>query len=175
MSHIESETPESIELQIKKRPFLEYLYNTMIILSDEATRNPILTLHEITSGPYHVLQIDLIYWCLHELLNSRKITKPVVQDYLKNYILYDPTKYQKGAIEILQEKLTQNGYNIKIDGIFGPNTLRALNAYQKANNLRITLFPDIETVKNLGLSPELFEDKNNYNKIVSLLKIYAEK
>ena len=38
-------------------------------------------------------------------------------------------------VYLLQYLLTQNGYNISVDGSFGPNTLNAVTAFQTANGL----------------------------------------
>ena len=38
-------------------------------------------------------------------------------------------------VYLLQYMLTQNGYNISVDGSFGPNTLNAVTAFQTANGL----------------------------------------
>ena len=38
-------------------------------------------------------------------------------------------------VYLLQYMLTQNGYNIVVDGSFGPNTLNAVTAFQTANGL----------------------------------------
>ncbi|WP_244617000.1 peptidoglycan-binding protein, partial [Starkeya nomas] len=38
---------------------------------------------------------------------------------------------------LLQEKLVQLGYDIKVDGRYGPKTTEAVTAYQKANGLKV--------------------------------------
>ena len=42
---------------------------------------------------------------------------------------------QGNFVYLLQYMLTQNGYNISVDGSFGPNTLSAVTAFQAANGL----------------------------------------
>ena len=42
---------------------------------------------------------------------------------------------QSNFVYLLQYMLTQNGYNISVDGSFGPNTLNAVTAFQTANGL----------------------------------------
>lgn len=39
--------------------------------------------------------------------------------------------------KILQQMLNRNGYNLTVDGIFGDNTLAAVNDYQKKNGLKV--------------------------------------
>ena len=39
--------------------------------------------------------------------------------------------------KILQQMLNRNGYNLDVDGIFGDNTLAAVNDYQKKNGLKV--------------------------------------
>jgi hypothetical protein len=54
----------------------------------------------------------------------------------------------------IQRALLASGYNPgRIDGVIRANTMRAVNAYQKANSLPVDGFLNIETVKALGVSP----------------------
>ena len=52
----------------------------------------------------------------------------------------------------VQRALTAAGYNAAADGIFGPQTLRAMTGFQQANDLA-TGYLTIETVRALGLDP----------------------
>jgi hypothetical protein len=54
----------------------------------------------------------------------------------------------------IQRALLAAGYNPgRIDGLIRANTMNAVNAYQKAKNLPVDGFLNLETVKALGVSP----------------------
>ena len=53
----------------------------------------------------------------------------------------------------VQRALAGKGYKVQADGAFGPATLQAMEAYQKANNLPVG-YLTISTVESLGVSPE---------------------
>ena len=56
------------------------------------------------------------------------------------------------VIQTMQNQLTRSGhYGGRVDGIFGPKTLRAVNSYAKAKNLPVGLnYISIETAEALG-------------------------
>ena len=58
----------------------------------------------------------------------------------------------KDVIRAMQDRLSRSGhYGGKVDGIFGPKTLRAVNSYAKAKNLPVGLnYIAIETAEVLG-------------------------
>jgi hypothetical protein len=54
----------------------------------------------------------------------------------------------------IQRALQAAGYNPgRIDGLIRANTMKAVNAYQKAKSLPVDGFLNLETVKALGISP----------------------
>jgi peptidoglycan hydrolase-like protein with peptidoglycan-binding domain len=54
----------------------------------------------------------------------------------------------------IQRALLASGYSPgRIDGVIRGNTMKAVNAYQKAKGLPVDGFLNLETVKALGISP----------------------
>jgi len=53
----------------------------------------------------------------------------------------------------VQRALAAKGYDVQADGAFGPATLKAMEAYQKANGLPVG-YLTISTVESLGLSAD---------------------
>ena len=49
----------------------------------------------------------------------------------------------------IQNKLNINGASIRVDGIAGPNTIRAIKTYQKKNKLKITGSINMDTYEKL--------------------------
>lgn len=62
------------------------------------------------------------------------------------------TNTTPAKIAEIQTALTAAGYNVPADGDFGPGTLRAMEAYQRANNLPVG-YLTVSTVQALGVSP----------------------
>jgi peptidoglycan hydrolase-like protein with peptidoglycan-binding domain len=54
-------------------------------------------------------------------------------------------------IRNLQQELNQEGHKIAVDGMFGPETQRALTEYQRDENLPVTGRPDQQTLTSLGV------------------------
>lgn len=52
----------------------------------------------------------------------------------------------------VQRALTAAGYDVPADGAFGPATLTAMEAYQRANGLPVG-YLTVDTVRSLGVSP----------------------
>lgn len=64
------------------------------------------------------------------------------------------TNMTAGRISLIQQALERAGYNPgPIDGIVGPETMRAVNAYQRDNNLPVDKYLNVKTVKALGVKP----------------------
>jgi len=62
------------------------------------------------------------------------------------------TNTTTSKISEVQRALTAAGYNAPDDGQFGPGTLRAMEAYQRANGLPVG-YLTVNTVQSLGVSP----------------------
>lgn len=54
-------------------------------------------------------------------------------------------------VKDVQESLNDEGYNIAVDGIWGPQTTRAIRAYQRQNNLGVTGNLDTRTLAELDV------------------------
>lgn len=59
-------------------------------------------------------------------------------------------KIYKEALRRAQQALKQKGfYNDSVDGVFGPNTQKAFEAFQRKENIRVTGVPDQMTMLKL--------------------------
>jgi hypothetical protein len=59
---------------------------------------------------------------------------------------------QYNLIKFIQAKLIKDGYDPgTVDGISGPRTQKALEAYQRDHGLKVDGMPGKETLKSLGL------------------------
>ena len=55
-------------------------------------------------------------------------------------------------IRQIQSALRQRGFNPgAVDGVLGRQTMEAVNAYQRANNLPVDRYLNIETISHLGV------------------------
>lgn len=64
-----------------------------------------------------------------------------------------PLKLNKTEVIALQDALAKAGYyKEKSTGNLGPKTRKALEEYQKANNLKVTGKPNEETLNKLGIA-----------------------
>lgn len=65
------------------------------------------------------------------------------------------TNTTEAKITEIQQALKSRGYYAgEVDGILGPQTLEAVQSFEKANNLPVDQFLNIETVTALGVSPK---------------------
>lgn len=62
------------------------------------------------------------------------------------------TNATSAKIAQIQRALTQAGYYTSADGVFGPRTLAAMEAYQKDKSLPVG-YMTVETVRSLGVNP----------------------
>ncbi|MCL1141123.1 peptidoglycan-binding domain-containing protein [Shewanella gaetbuli] len=61
------------------------------------------------------------------------------------------TNMTRSIIMDIQQALASKGYNPgKVDGVFGHDTIKAVNAFQKDNNLPTDQYINMETIKALG-------------------------
>ncbi|UJF16907.1 peptidoglycan-binding protein [Vibrio sp. SS-MA-C1-2] len=64
------------------------------------------------------------------------------------------TNMTRDRIRDIQLALKARGFDpIEIDGVIGKHTMRAVNAFQRKNNLPVDRYLNIETVRALGVSP----------------------
>ena len=62
------------------------------------------------------------------------------------------TNASPAKIREVQAALTEAGYETPADGVFGPSTLRAMEAFQRNNGLPVG-YLTVSTVEALGVSP----------------------
>ncbi len=69
----------------------------------------------------------------------------------------DPSSHSVADITAVQSKL-----GVKADGVWGPQSERAMRAYQQANGLEVTGTVDRETRRQMGLDASHDADGNPY-------------
>lgn len=62
-----------------------------------------------------------------------------------------PGNLPEGQIEEIQTTLKDKGYNVSVDGRWGPQTQAAIREFQSANNLSVTGNLDNQTLAELDL------------------------
>src|SRR3546814_13892366 len=55
-------------------------------------------------------------------------------------------------VQAVQQALKQEGHDLKVDGIMGPQTREALRKYQSEHGLKTTGTPNQETMQQLGVA-----------------------
>ncbi len=63
----------------------------------------------------------------------------------------EPVTSTSEQVESVQSTLAQEGYNITVDGVWGPRTADAVRQFQQANNLDVTGQIDAQTLSALNL------------------------
>lgn len=63
----------------------------------------------------------------------------------------ETTASTSAQVESVQSTLAQEGYNITVDGVWGPRTADAVRQFQQANNLDVTGQIDAQTLSALNL------------------------
>ena len=62
------------------------------------------------------------------------------------------TNMTREMIVRVQQALARNGFNPgPMDGVLGGQTMQAINAYQRANNLPVDRYLNMDTVRHLGV------------------------
>lgn len=61
-------------------------------------------------------------------------------------------------VKELQRLLNEHGYKIAVDGLFGPDTLKAVNSFQKANNLAADGIVGSKTWSKLRIAKDSWDD-----------------
>jgi len=67
------------------------------------------------------------------------------------------------AVKMLQEKLSEAGYPVKVDGVFGPKTKAAVAAFQENFNLKVDGIVGNQTLTALNVVGQLRETGNSGN------------
>lgn len=63
----------------------------------------------------------------------------------------DATTSNNAQVESVQASLAQEGYNVSVDGVWGPQSVEALRQFQQANNLDATGQIDAQTLAALNV------------------------
>lgn len=100
---------------------------------------------------------------LSEVIESNDALKDSFVPMSENRTVY----YGERSLNVygLQQRLSYLGEDLSLDAAFGPNTLKALNKYQKQNNLEVT-----KTITR-DLIDHLNESVNNYNVTIEDLQL----
>lgn len=86
----------------------------------------------------------------YSMVKSQELVEPGHMEWRS--ILCD-TNMTKGRITDIQTALKEKGYNPgPIDGIVGTQTIKAMNEFQKANNLPVDKYLNVESIRALGVS-----------------------
>jgi len=62
--------------------------------------------------------------------------------------------FDRQTVMEIQRELSNEGYEVQVDGIWGPNTQNALRSYQHQEDLEATGWPDNQTLSELGIDEE---------------------
>ncbi len=74
----------------------------------------------------------------------------------------------------VQQRLNALDYNLVLDGMFGPNTLKALNEFQRSNNQTTTNYINKEVINEINDKIDNYynaDNDNQLNKAIELLTI----
>ena len=74
--------------------------------------------------------------------------------------------YEKDVVLEAQKKLSQKGFNPgPIDGLFGPNTRKAIAEFQKENKIAVTRDLDFATLNKLGVTENIDDASSHQTEI----------
>jgi len=62
--------------------------------------------------------------------------------------------FDRQTVMEIQRELSNEGYQVQVDGIWGPMTQNALRSYQQQEDLEATGWPDNQTLSQLGIDEE---------------------
>ena len=81
-------------------------------------------------------------------------TEKVADGYMEWREILCETNMTRNKVASIQRALQSKGFNPgPVDGVIGRSTMKAVNAFQKANNLPVDKYLNVETVEALGVSP----------------------
>lgn len=87
------------------------------------------------------------------LAGTQKQTTPQTPVTEKEVIKAAQTAVKQGSdVTRIQQALVDAGYKIKVDGVYGPKTQRAVELYQAANKLKVDGVAGKNTLSSLGLN-----------------------
>jgi hypothetical protein len=58
---------------------------------------------------------------------------------------------QQAGVITLQSMLVAQGYDLSVDGVYGPRTRAAMQQYQRRSGLTVTTYPDAPTLTRLNI------------------------
>lgn len=87
--------------------------------------------------------------------SKSEVNKSVTQSQKKAATMMESTTkktvWSNHEIKLVQEALNKDGYKLKVDGILGMHTSKAIKSFQKKNDLKVTGHPDTMTLAKLNL------------------------
>ncbi len=74
----------------------------------------------------------------------------------------------------VQQRLNVMGANLSLDGKFGPNTLKVLNAFQRENNYKTTNYINEYVIKNIDTEISNYNFEDNDNQLDKAIEILSK-
>ena len=144
-------TPETTDTRI-----IPAVYETV---SREVVATPPQVIEEVVPAVYETVTKQVLVTPNSEQVNVIPATYKTVEKRVVTgggglewrEVLCD-TNTTSAKIREVQSALSTAGYNVPSDGEFGPATLQAMEAYQRANGLPVG-YLTVSTVESLGVSP----------------------
>ena len=106
---------------------------------------------------------DLLVDVTAMLAKEQSASKPPEPEMSVDPIPEEPVKLNNKQI---QQKLVDAGYNIKVDGIIGPQTKKAIKAFQKEKGLKVDGIVGKNTTAALAGVPEITSEKLEPGEVV---------
>jgi hypothetical protein len=114
---------------------------------------------------------EFFAWCLKQLNDERYLSEDVIDSYLKMKELH-PIYRMNDGVKQFQKALSSKGFKISIDGIWGDESIRAMQNYQRTAGLPKSHFPDQQTLWALGIDENDFYRKSVNKDILGLLESF---